>query len=271
MEKLTINVTKVGKLTKILPRELGVPYAAVMRALRNKDVKVNGVRVNNEKTLALGDCVEIYLAPFDKSGYKRLYLDENVLVVDKCQGVLSESLFEMVCGEFSSARYIHRLDRNTSGVIIFALTAAAEKELLAGFKNHAFTKRYVARVKGLPNPKEGVLCGYLVKDACASHVRITDKKTAGALPIKTGYKVISSDGESSIVDIRLYTGRTHQIRAQFAHIGCPVAGDEKYGDREFNKRIGLKRQQLCAKSLTLTFDKNSPLYYLNGKTFTSEG
>ena len=168
-------------------------------------------------------------------------------------------------------RFIHRLDRNTSGIMIFALNEAAERGPGAGFKNRTFIKIYRARLKGTPRPQEGVLKGYLLKDAESASVKITDKPCKGALPVKTGYRVLESDGVTSLVEIRLYTGRTHQIRAQFAHIGCPVAGDGKYGDAEFNRRLGVNRQQLNARSLTLVFGQGSPLYYLNGKTFLSEG
>ena len=271
MEKRTFVAEKNGRLTRIAPRWLDIPYAEIMKSLRKKDVKINGRRVSGDAALVPGDEVEVYFTASPRQNYKIVFRDDNVLVIDKPCGVLSEKVFESIKTEYNGARFIHRLDRNTSGIMIFALNEAAERELVAGFKNRTFIKVYRARVKGTPHPPEGVLKGYLLKDAESASVKITDKPCKGALPVKTGYRVLESDGVTSLVEIRLYTGRTHQIRAQFAHVGCPVAGDGKYGDAEFNRRLGVNRQQLNARSLTLVFGQGSPLYYLNGKTFLSEG
>ena len=98
-------------------------------------------------------------------------------------------------------------------------------------------------------------------------VKIYDKKVNGSVMIKTGYSVVEQRKDTSIVSVTLYTGKTHQIRAHLAHIGNPILGDGKYGDFEMNNKHNAKSQILSATKLTLNFSKESPLYYLNGKTF----
>jgi 23S rRNA pseudouridine955/2504/2580 synthase len=120
----------------------------------------------------------------------------------------------------------------------------------------------------VPKNKKAVLTAYLKKDAESALVSIYDTEKKGSVLIKTGYEVIAEYGGYSDLLITLYTGKTHQIRAHLAHIGHAILGDGKYGDYALNNSLKLKRQLLTAVSLTLFFDKNSPLYYLNGKNFT---
>lgn len=262
---------KNAKLSKVILKEYPlISYSVLMKLLRNKDVKVNGLRTNKDVEINSGDKVEIYYNLPEKSLYSLIFCDQNILVINKESGVLSEEVFNEIKCKYSSARFIHRLDRNTSGLMIFALNENAEKELLLGFKNHSFDKRYLATVKGRLNAKEGVHVAYLLKDKESSTVKIFDKKVNGSVMIKTGYEVISENQETSILKVRLYTGKTHQIRAHLAHLGHPILGDEKYGDSKFNQKNGLKKQCLKSFSLTLYFDKDSPLRYLNGKCFSLE-
>ncbi len=264
---ISVISNKNQKLIKFVTEECGVSYSALMRLLRKKDVKVNGKRVSKDVNLLVGDSVEIYYVLEEKSNYEQLYIDDNILVVYKKSGYTSDQVYESVNSLYKTAKYIHRLDRNTDGIMLFALNESAENELLLGFKNHKFIKYYTATVKGKPKKDKDVLSAYLLKDSQKAEVRIFTNEVKGATPIKTGYEVLSSEADVSVLKVRLYTGKTHQIRAHLASIGCPIVGDGKYGDNAFNKSKGIKRQMLTSSEIILAFDKNSPLYYLNEKSF----
>ena len=253
---------KTEKLVKLLG-EKGISYAAAQKALRKRDVKVNGRRTGRDETVYKGDEVLVYAQP-SYSTHAVLYEDENVLAVDKKKGVESEALF----AELSAARelyFIHRLDRNTDGVLLFAKTRAAEAELLAAFKNRAFEKIYRAEVYGKFAEKEGILCDYLVKDAANARVKIHKTPVKGSVRVVTAYEVTEERENSSVLAVRLVTGRTHQIRAHLAFYGHFVIGDGKYGKESVNRAFGAKRQRLSAEKLVLHFHGGA-LAYLDGKT-----
>ncbi len=259
---------KTGKLSKIALNCVDdLSYSVFMKSLRKKDVKINGKRISNDCQINAGDTVEIFYSPTVSEKFTTVYKDENILVIDKKSGFTSESVFERVKEEQGQAYFIHRLDRNTSGLMIFALNEVAEKELLLGFKNRTFEKYYYATVVGVPKQKSATLTAYLFKDQKNSFVTITDKQVKGSVQVKTGYTVLAENGETSLLKVILYTGKTHQIRAHLAHIGYPIVGDGKYGDFEYNQKVGVKTQMLKAGELILHFDKQSSLYYLNNKVF----
>lgn len=242
-------------------------YFSLMKLFRNKSVKVNGERINEEVVLKKGDVVEIY-APDEKiANYTVKYEDENVLVVVKRDGVLSEDLFEELKKEYGKVFFIHRLDRNTEGIMVFAKNEIASVALTDGFKRRTFDKTYLATVGGTFKVKKGRLIGYLIKDAEKSRVKIFDDKVRGSEEIITDYAVVKENGNLSLLKVKLVTGKTHQIRAHLAHAGHPIAGDGKYGDNALNRKCGAKKQMLTAYLLTLSFPKESPLFYLDGKTF----
>ena len=263
---------KNGKLTKLALHNIeDLTYASLMKALRKKDVKVNGKRVSQDISLSIGDKVDVFYDAKIIQAYETIYQDQNVLVINKYSGYTSESVFEQIAKQFEGASFIHRLDRNTSGLMIFSLSNLATDELLKGFKERTFDKVYFATVVGKMPKKQDILTAYLVKDKDSALVKIYDKKVNGSVLIKTGYTVIEQKKDTSVVSVRLYTGKTHQIRAHLAHIGNPILGDGKYGDFEMNNKYNAKSQMLSATQLTLNFDKQSPLYYLNGKTFSLKG
>ncbi len=266
---ITLISDKTQKLSKLsLKSAEGLSYSVFMKLLRKKDIKVNGARVNVDVTLNAGDRVEIYYVPETVAKYSVIFVDGNILVIDKKSGYDSDAIFDSVLKEYPTACYIHRLDRNTAGLMIFALNSESEKELLYGFKNRTFDKKYRCTVNGLVEKDEEILTAYLVKDEKNSLVKIYKNHVEGSVQIKTGYKVLARGEDTTELEVTLYTGKTHQIRAHLAHIGHFIIGDGKYGVNEINKRHRATRQKLTAHSLTLKFEKNSVLYYLNGKTFT---
>ena len=239
--------------------------------LKDKEIKINGKKVGENVTLQMGDAVRFYLTPKQQSkqAFSILYEDENILIADKDSGVNSEAVFaELRRTKGENVGFIHRLDRNTRGLLAFSLTPHAEEQLLQAFKEKRVEKLYHALCFGVPKKDEGILTAYLKKDEQRAVVRIFDTSTAGAEKIITQYAVLQKNGDTTKLEIVLHTGKTHQIRAHMAHIGCPIVGDMKYGNSEQNRCYKTARQQLIAKRLR--FSLNGALAYLNDKTFESK-
>ncbi len=237
-------------------------FAALLRA---RDVKVNGVRVGADVALEAGDEVAYYTTPAQeaKRSHDVIYADENVLICDKYSGVSSEALSCELAG--LGALPVHRLDRNTEGLMVYAVGKAAEEELLLAFRERRVHKTYLALCKDAFKRQSATLTAYIKKGT--DGVRVFGAPHAGALTAVTEYEVLERGDGLALVKIALHTGRTHQIRAHMAFIGCPVLGDEKYGDVGLNKKFGARRQRLVSK--TLRFELSGRLSYLNGKEFTS--
>ena len=237
--------------------------------LKNKEIRVNGKRVDKDVRLFKGDEVSYFLTAKQeqKPAFFVAYEDENVLVADKESGVNSEAVFAALerSGEYY---FIHRLDRNTKGLLIFAKTREAETALLAAFKERRVDKRYHALCLGKLPKKSDVLTAYLKKDAARSVVYVSDTPVKGGEKIITEYAVLEefADG-TTCAEITLHTGKTHQIRAHLAHIGCPIVGDMKYGDSAKNKAFSASRQCLVAKTLTLSL--KGKYAYLGEKKWVS--
>lgn len=238
--------------------------------LRNREIKINGLKVGENVLLQVGDCVQYYLTKKQESAvaFHEIYEDENILIIDKESGVNSEAV-HFALNEKQGGRYafIHRLDRNTRGLLVFGKTEKAEKELLLAFQEKRVEKRYHALCFGNLKKEQDTLVAYLKKDEKNALVKVSDTPKVGAEKIITEYKVLEKRENVTKVEVCLHTGKTHQIRAHFAHISHPIVGDMKYGNARENKNLNVSRQVLVAKFLR--FSCNGELSYLNGKTFQS--
>ena len=252
----------------------------IFKALRNKDIRINGVKISENVPVNAGDEITLYIkdeflfgtTALDKS--KIIYDDENIVIVNKPQDVLVQGdginigLDKMVNDYFGTQNIVpcHRLDRNTSGLIIFAKDEMAEETISGMLKQHMIRKVYRCRVVGHPKNKKATLTAYLFKDSKTSQVIISNEKKKGYVEIVTKYEVIAynNDGTSTL-EVELVTGRTHQIRAHLAFIGYPILGDGKYGKNEINKKFKLTRQELTAYKIIFN-DAIGELEYLKGKT-----
>ena len=236
--------------------------------LKNKEIKVNGKRVSSDICVFAGDeiCYFLTAKQAEKLAFYSVYEDENILIVDKDSGVNAEAVFAALSRE-RECYFIHRIDRNTRGLLVFALTKKAEEELLSAFKERRVAKRYHALCFGVFKKQKDILTAYLKKDEKRALVKIFDAPTRDAEKIVTEYSVLKTDGETTLVEVTLHTGKTHQIRAHFSHIGCALVGDMKYGSAEKNRAYNAARQRLVAK--TLSFSLTGEFSYLNGRVFHS--
>lgn len=250
------------------------------KALRKKDIRVNNIRVTENVNIHTGDEIKVFITDnllFKTFSPDIVYEDNNILIVNKpaeLEVVGDDSLtsnLKISLYSTTENAYLepcHRLDRNTTGLVLFAKNEESKQIILEKFKNQEIEKHYLAYVYGIPKNKKETLNAFLFKDNKKSMVYISDEPHKGYVPITTSYLVIETDKSKkiSLLDVTLHTGKTHQIRAHLAHIGYPILGDGKYGINQVNKQFKFKYQQLQSYILKFNFSTNSGILdYLNGK------
>ena len=208
------------------------------KTLRKKDIKINGKRVNQNVNVYENDEICVYIADdllLSNIDLDIIYEDDNILIINKPINIEvtgKDSLTEVIHKKYSSCEFLpmpcHRLDRNTTGLILYAKNQISLDILLKKFKNHEIEKHYIALVYGIPREKSKQLEAYLFKDRVKSMVYISDTYKKGYSKIITSYSVIEEyPNNTSLLDVEIKTGKTHQIRAHLAHIGHPIIGDRK--------------------------------------------
>ena len=290
----------VGKAVPLLPESLLQKY------IRLKRIKRNGKGAKRDVRLVEGDVLQLYIndeffeKPTEHNAWLKIatprldivYEDENILLADKKPGVLCHSAGEWSwdtlisniqaylrqTGEWDpkaenafTPALCNRIDRNTGGIVIAAKTAEALRILNDKIKDREMEKRYLCIVHGRPKPPEGLIENYLRRDEKRKQVTLHDRPVPGTKTAKTLYRTLASTKELSLVECTLLTGRTHQIRAQFAAAGHPLLGDGKYGRERDNKKYGRSFQALYSYKLAFTFPTDAGLLeYLRGRVFTVE-
>jgi len=307
MKEFTIGSNDAGqRLDRFLAKAVPLlPASLAQKYIRLKRIKCNGKRIDRDARLSDGDVLQLYINDefFDKPREDNAYLtvavpklnivyeDDQILLVDKRPGIAvhphdgaeyGRTLIDHIQSYLYQKRewrpreenaftpaLCNRIDRNTGGIVIAAKTAEALRVMNQKIKDRELDKRYLAIVEGTPKPLVGSLKGYLFKDAKKNRVFVTDSPQTGAKSCQTNYKVLASRNGLSLVECELITGRTHQIRAQFAHAGHPLLGDGKYG--KLDKRFGRNYQALYSYKLTFSFTTDAgALEHLNGRSFRVE-
>ena len=269
MKELIVNDKYNEK--KLIPFLLdnfnGLNVNTVYKALRKKDIRVNDIKINSNISLQTHDCVKIYIP--DKFLFKSvnnnlniIYEDSNILIINKPAEIEvtgDNSVSSMLKIQYDFIEPCHRLDRNTTGLLILAKNKEALDILLKKFKNKEIEKHYKAMIYGIPAVKSQRLEAFLFKDNKKSLVYVSDVPKKGYVPIVTSYNILEKHIKEnySILDVQLHTGKTHQIRAHLAHIGYPIIGDGKYGINKINKQFGFKTQQLSSYCIKFNFQTDA--------------
>ncbi len=282
MEEWNIGRKEEGRrLDAFLMERKGWSRSFFMKALRTKKIKVNGKKMEPSYRLMEGDAVRSFVLEIKKSRpVDILYEDENLLAVNKPAGLLSldvtgrteDTMLDRVNSLLAergekNAYPVHRIDFNTSGILLLAKNGRAGEILDRMIKERKIRKSYLCVVKGRPSPDKGRLENQLFKDAKKNRVYVAEHTVKGSKTAITDYRVVASRDGLSLVECHLLTGRTHQIRCQMAHAGHPLLGDDKYGSKEWNREKGERRQLLSSYKTTFDFgEEGGLLSYLSGKT-----
>ena len=308
MRELTIGKNDAGaRLDRFLGKALPLlPPALAQKYIRIKRVKVNGGRAQRDQRLQEGDVLQLYINDefFDKPSEENMFLtlfkprltvvyeDEHLLLADKPQGMVvhadeTEKVNTLINhiqaylyqkrewnprweNAFAPA-LCNRIDRNTGGIVIAAKNAETLRIINQKIRDREIDKRYLCITVGTPRPPQGEVSCFLLKDEKKKQVAVYHRPVPGGKTAVTRYRTLETREELSLLEVELLTGRTHQIRATMADLGCPLLGDGKYGDGQVNRRYGETRQALYSYRLTFDFPTDAGLLnYLRGRSFQVE-
>jgi len=305
MKEFLVNTNDAGQrldrfAAKVVPL---LPSSLAQKYIRIKRIKVNGKGSKRDYKLIVDDIVQMYIndeffeTPNEENAYLKItdpaldivYEDENIMLINKPVGVLchSDSGYDYSCiisrvqaylqksGEWRprdenafTPALCNRIDRNTSGIVIAAKNAESLRIINEKFKLHEIDRYYLAVVHGIPKPPGARLEGYIFKDAVKNRVYVSKHSKPGSKSAVMEYKTVMSSEKLTMLECRLITGRTHQIRAQLADIGHPILGDGKYGNGRLDRLYGETKQALCSYKIVFDFKTDAGmLSYLNGKAF----
>ncbi len=295
------------RLDKFLSKSsVKLPKSLMHKYIRKKRIKLNSKRCEAGSMLNSGDVVELYIpdeffcekikeeelkSPKCNCDIDIIYEDENIALIYKKAELICHSsnkneqdtlinrfvAYLTAKGEYNRfaensfrPALCNRLDKNTCGIVIGAKNAASLREVNAAIRNGNVQKEYLCICVGTLPEKHDIIKGYLRKDSAANKVYISDKPTANAKEIVTEYTALEKRNDLQLAEIKLHTGRSHQIRAHMAHIKAPVLGDAKYGNANANKRYNAPYQALCAYKIGFDFADSSRLSYLNDMDFQTD-
>jgi len=285
-------------ITKAVPK---LPASLLYKYIRTKRIKINDKRAQQMQKLILNDLVQLYIndeffeqgeSPLDflntTDDLRVVYEDQNILIADKpagllCHSDMSESrhtlINKILLHLYNKREYLpekeisftpalcNRIDRNTAGLVIAAKNAEALRILCEKIKIREIKKYYKCAVFGKFNTSSGELRSFLTKDGDKNLVSVSKRQTPGSMSAVSKYKVLMTQDDLSLLEVELITGRTHQIRAQFADAGHPLLGDAKYGNAVRSKIYGYSWQALSAYKIKFDFATDAgELQYLNQKT-----
>ena len=305
MRELTIGKNDAGqRLDRFVAKNLPLlPPALLQKYIRLKRIKVNGKGSKRDVRLETGDVLQLYINDefFDKPSEENMFLtlfqprldivyeDENLLLADKRPGLVvhadeTEKVNTLINhiqaylyqkrewnprweNAFTPA-LCNRIDRNTGGIVIAAKNAETLRIINQKIRDREIDKRYLCITVGTPRPPQGEVSCFLLKDEKKKQVAVYHRPVPGGKTAVTRYRTLENRGELSLLEVELLTGRTHQIRATMADLGCPLLGDGKYGDGSVNRRYGETRQALYSYRLTFDFPTDAGLLnYLRGRSF----
>lgn len=269
------------RLDKFLYEKVpSLSYGILRKYLKENKIKVDGKKQPLSFRLSAGNIVRLYADPSGSISFVPVYEDESLLIANKPAGlpvcgqedadtllVRAQTYLRTQGQDSLSLRLCHRLDTGTSGLVLLAKTPQAEAFFTQLIRDHALCKKYLCVTFGRPVPESDTLQDYLIKNSEKGTVRIVSAPLPGAKEITTRYRTLAVSGRLALLEVTLITGRTHQIRAHLASIGCPILGDSKYGNQAANRELKFKYQALCAYSLVFPEITQEPFAALSKQHF----